>query len=173
LYKTYAAYTPPSELLGMIIAIITPILKPVFKVLAPLQAGSTSKDQKQYAVEIEAAKSEIMREISSEKVVIYTYSLSPFCMEALSVLKNMDIPYKEISLGLEWFPLLIDGKGSQKRVALGEITGQTSLPNIFVNGESIGGLYEGLLPALDSGRFQELLKPEKADEKVAIEGVFE
>eukprot|EP00557_Chaetoceros_sp_GSL56_P004453 CAMPEP_0176499320 /NCGR_PEP_ID=MMETSP0200_2-20121128/12863_1 /TAXON_ID=947934 /ORGANISM="Chaetoceros sp., Strain GSL56" /LENGTH=401 /DNA_ID=CAMNT_0017897729 /DNA_START=208 /DNA_END=1409 /DNA_ORIENTATION=- len=157
LYQKYAIYTPPNEALGMISGIITPLLKPLFKVLAPLQAGSNRENKREYTAEIEEAKAKILEEISSEKVVIYTYSLSPFCTEALKVLDRLEIPYKEISLGLEWVPFLIQDKGAQKRVALGEVSGQTSLPNIFVNGKSIGGLYEGLLPALEKGTFQSIL----------------
>lgn len=174
LYKNYATFTPPNELLGMISAIITPVLKPVYKVLAPLQAGSNREDKSQYVAEIEAAKAEIMDEISKERVVVYTYSLSPFCTEALAVLDRLEIPYKEISLGLEWLPFLIDGNGgSQKRVALGEISNQTSLPNIFVNGQSIGGLYDGLVPALEKGTFQKMLSSDEVDQSIAIESVFE
>jgi Glutaredoxin and related proteins len=174
LYQQYAIYTPPNELLGMISGVITPVLKPFFKVLAPLQAGSSRENQSEYEAEIKAAKSEILEEISSEKVVIYTYSLSPFCSEALKVLDSLEILYREISLGLEWVPFLIKDNGSQKRVALGVITGQTSLPNIFVNGKSIGGLYEGLLPALEEGKFQSMLNTDDSNKRVeSVEGVFE
>lgn len=174
LYQKYAIYTPPNELLGMISGIITPLLKPLFKTLAPLQAGSNRENKSEYKAEIEAAKSEILEEISSERIVIYTYSLSPFCVEALKVFDRLEIPYKEISLGLEWVPFLIEDKGAQKRVALGEISGQTSLPNIFVNGKSIGGLYEGLLPALENGTFQSMLNNGELDKRVeSVEGVFE
>lgn len=85
---------------------------------------------------------------------------------------SLDIEYKEISLGLEWVPFMISDEGTRKRAALGVMTGQTSLPNVFVNGKSIGGLYEGLLPALEDGSFQNLLKVEEtSNEKIA--GSFE
>lgn len=157
LYKKYGLYTPPSELLGQISYIITPLLKPVYKVLTPLQAGSNRDDKAAYDVEISRAKAEIEEEIQSGTVVIYTYSLSPFCTEAIGVLENLDIDYKEISLGAEWVPFLINEGGSQKRAALAELTGQSSLPHIFVDGKSIGGLYEGLLPALEDGRLSSLI----------------
>ncbi len=153
LYKTYASYTPPNALLGQASSIITPALKPIFKVLAPLQAGSNSDDKVKYEQDIASAKAEVEKEINSDNIVIYTYSLSPFCTEAMGVLDNLDLEYKEISLGAEWLPFLINEGGSEKRMALSEMTGQSSLPHIFVNGKSIGGLYEGLLPALDNGSF--------------------
>lgn len=160
LYKNYATYTPPSRLLGTASQIvITPLLKPIYKVLAPLQAGSNREDKENYEREIASAKAEIKEEIVQNNVVVYTYTLSPFCTEAIAVLDSLpDIEYKVISLGLEWLPFLINENGSQKRAALGSMTGQTSLPHVFVNGESIGGLYDGLIPALEDGRFSASLK---------------
>lgn len=173
LYKNYANFVPPSELLGSISKIITPVLKPVYKVLAPFQAGSNREDLNEYLKEIEDMKQEIEREISANNVVIYTYSLSPFCTEAVAVLESLKIPFKEISLGKEWVPFLIDEGGAQKRAALGEMTGQTSLPHIFVNGKSVGGLYEGLLPALENGTFANLLGSSSASENEDSDGSFE
>ena len=158
LYKNYATFVPPNELLGTISNVITPLLKPVYKVIAPLQAGSNREDKAEYEREILAAEDEIKEEIATESVVIYTYSLSPFCTEAISVLESLDVKYKEISLGREWLPFFINENGSQKRAALGKMTGQTSLPHVFVNGQSVGGLYEGLLPALEDRSFWDLLK---------------
>lgn len=163
LYKTYAIYTPPNEFLGRISNIITPVLKPVFQTLAPLQAGSNREDKNSYSTEINNAKVEVEKDIGSNSVVIFTYSLSPFCKEAIGVLDNLNIQYKEISLGAEWIPLLINEGGSQKRMALSEMTGQSSLPHIFVNGQSIGGLYEGLIPALENGTFWALMKENETD----------
>lgn len=158
LYKNYALFTPPNELLGDISDILTPILKPVYKQLAPLQAGSGGENKAEYEATIAAAKTQIEEEIASEDIVIYTYSLSPFCTEATAVLDNLEVAYKEISLGKEWVPFLINEDGPQKRAALGEMTGQTSLPHVFVSGKSVGGLYDGLLPALEDGSFWKLLK---------------
>jgi hypothetical protein len=62
------------------------------------------------------------------------------------------VTYKEISLGSEWIPGLISEPA--KRAALGEMTGQTSLPHVFIGGESIGGLFSGapgLVPSLEEG----------------------
>eukprot|EP00550_Attheya_septentrionalis_P003408 CAMPEP_0198293244 /NCGR_PEP_ID=MMETSP1449-20131203/16144_1 /TAXON_ID=420275 /ORGANISM="Attheya septentrionalis, Strain CCMP2084" /LENGTH=475 /DNA_ID=CAMNT_0043992759 /DNA_START=207 /DNA_END=1630 /DNA_ORIENTATION=- len=156
LYKTYALWTPPSELLGTVSNIITPILKPVYEKLAPLQAGSYQEDKSQYELELAKAKSQVEAEITSAPVVVYTYKLSPFCTEATELLDNLGVSYKEISLGLEWIPGLIAEGGSAKRAALGDMTGQTSLPHFFVEGKSIGGLYSGnpgLVPSLEQGTF--------------------
>jgi glutaredoxin len=160
LYKNYAKFTPPSELLGSVSQVITPLLKPIYKVIAPLQAGSNREDMAEYENEIAATKAGIEKEITSNKVVVYSYSLSPFCTEAIAVLDSLDIEYENISLGLEWIPFLINEGGSQKRAALGALTGQTSLPHVFVAGKSIGGLYEGLIPALEDGSFFDIYQSE-------------
>ena len=161
LYKNYALFTPPNLILGQISSVITPALKPIYKTLTPLQAGSNRENKNEYDSEIAAAKAVIKEEIGSDIVVVYTYSLSPFCTEAIAVLNNLDIEYKEISLGAEWVPFLINEGGSQKRMAIAEMTGQSSLPHVFVNGQSIGGLYEGLIPSLEDGSFWTLMENTK------------
>jgi len=152
LYKTYALWTPPSEILEAASTVVTPALKPIYKMLAPMQVGSYNQDKLMYKDDISNAKSEIEKEVSSEPVVVFTYSLSPFCTQATELLDNLDISYKEISLGAEWIPGLIADPA--KRAALGEMTGQTSLPHVFVGGKSIGGLFSGtpgLVPSLEEG----------------------
>lgn len=148
LYKEYANWTPPNEILQAISSLITPVLKPVYKILAPLQAGEEYNSEK--------VRAQIGKDIQSSPVVVYTYTLSPFCTEAVDVLNRLGISHREISLGKEWVPLLVDEGGSETRAELGALTGQTSLPNIFVGGESIGGLFSGnpgLIPSLESDDF--------------------
>mmetsp|Transcript_7989 Transcript_7989/g.11464 ORF Transcript_7989/g.11464 Transcript_7989/m.11464 type:complete len:107 (+) Transcript_7989:1313-1633(+) len=102
---------------------------------------------------------EIESEITDNAVVVYTYSLSPFCSGATAVLDNLGIAYKEISLGKEWIPGLISDP--LKRACLGEMTGQTSLPHIFIRGKSIGGLYSGtpgLVPSLQDDSFFKMVE---------------
>ena len=91
-----------------------------------------------------------------------TYELSPFCSEATLLLENCGIKYREISLGKEWVPGLISD--ATKRAALLEITGQSSLPNIFIGGASIGGLFSGspgLVPALEQGKLMSMIDDAK------------
>lgn len=152
LYQTYALFVPPNEALQLVSTFVMPLLKPFFAILAPLQAGEYDKGQ---------IRQEIEEELQSSPVVIYTYKLSPFCIEALDVLKNIGIDYKEVSLGFEWVPGLIAKGGAAKRAELGRMTGQTSLPHIFVGGQSIGGLFSGkpgLIPSLEKGSFTRMLK---------------
>jgi len=161
LYRTYALWTPPNELLQGISNIVMPLFRPLFTLLTPWQAGSLDREKSQYEEEIARVQAQIEKEIESEPVVVYTYGLSPFSIEAKKLLDNLDVPYKEISLGGEWLPGLIGEGGSQKRAALLEMTGQSSLPNIFIGGKSIGGLFSGspgLVPLLEQGKLRGMLE---------------
>jgi hypothetical protein len=70
-----------------------------------------------------------------------------------------------VSLGKEWIPGLMAPGGAATRAELGKMTGQTSLPHVFVGGKSVGGLYSGtpgLVPALDAGELTPMLKKARA-----------
>jgi glutaredoxin 3 len=164
LYKTYGKYTPPNELLQFASDTVLPILKPLFGFLAKLQAGSMQDDD-DYQVSVDKAEEEIAAETKSEPLVVYTYELSPFSWETKAVLDRLNVSYKEISLGKEWFPGFIAEGGAAKRAALLEMTGQSSLPHIFVGGKWIGGLFNGepgLVPSLNDGSFWKMLDQAKA-----------
>ncbi|KAL9184975.1 hypothetical protein ACHAXT_002752 [Thalassiosira profunda] len=164
LYSKYALWTPPSELLRSASGVVTPLLAPLYKTIAPLQAGSKRENEFEYTSEIAEAKAEINDEIGSRPVVIYTYELSPFCTEAVALLKSTGISFKEISLGKEWLPGLITAP--EKRAALLEMTGQSSLPHVFIGGASVGGLYSGspgLVPALEKGELMSMVEAAKKE----------
>mmetsp|Transcript_35089 Transcript_35089/g.71835 ORF Transcript_35089/g.71835 Transcript_35089/m.71835 type:complete len:211 (-) Transcript_35089:96-728(-) len=130
------------------------LLKPVFKLEAELQAaalGAIAKvDKDEVAATIEENK-------KNNKVLIYTYGLSPFSTEALAILDASGYDYTKIELGAEWF--LLGGEGSETRVALSkEIeSGATSLPKIFIGGECIGGCAD-LAGLVESGELDAKMK---------------
>ena len=155
LYKTYARWTPPNELLEWASHTILPLAKPLFQFLTPLQAGSSGEDTDAYEAGITNAMDEIDQETQQYPITVYTYDWSPFSQETKALLKRLDISFHEISLGREWIPGLIKEGGSEKRAALLEMTGQSSLPHIFIGGQSIGGLFSGtpgLIPVLKEGK---------------------
>ena len=79
----------------------------------------------------------------------------------LDILESAGAKAKVIELGAEWVPGLLSAESSAIRAELGEMTGQTSMPHIFIRGESIGGLFTGtpgLKPLLESGKLQAKLK---------------
>eukprot|EP00933_Yihiella_yeosuensis_P010416 TRINITY_DN116933_c0_g1_i1.p1 TRINITY_DN116933_c0_g1~~TRINITY_DN116933_c0_g1_i1.p1 ORF type:complete len:283 (+),score=41.84 TRINITY_DN116933_c0_g1_i1:93-941(+) len=119
------------------------VLKPFFSWQAQLQAGSYDRSK---------LRSLLEAEVKSAPVVIYTYSSSPFSIEAKNLLASLGADYKEISLGAEWF--VASPESAAKRAELGSMYGRTSLPQIFIGGRDIGGLVEGtpgLLPLSESG----------------------
>merc|ERR1712146_534833 len=73
------------------------LLKPVFAPLSKVQAGTYDSD---------ATRSRIEKEVKSSPVVVYSFSLSPFCVKAIDVLKAAGAEPK-VELGAEWIPGLI------------------------------------------------------------------
>lgn len=112
------------------------LLKPLFAAEARWQAEALGDESSRAE-----AVAKLEAETSSAPVVLYTYGLSPFSSEAVAFLEATGCKYKVIELGPEWF--LLDGVGSAVRAELLERTGQSSLPHIFIGGQSIGGLYSG------------------------------
>lgn len=138
------------------------LLKPIFAAEASLQAAVLGGLAK---VDPEEVKAAIEFEKKANGVLIYTYGLSPFSSEALSILDKSGYPYKNIELGAEWF--LLGGEESQTRVELGK-DGDfgTSLPKIFIGGECIGGCAE-LVNLVEEGKLDEIMKKAKVTKKGA------
>lgn len=130
------------------------LLKPLYSIEAPLQAGNYDKA---------AVRAQIENEISKNPVVVYSYTLSPFCTEAKTLLRaavKSPNDVKVIELGDEWLPGMLPPAGAAVRAELGAMTGQTSMPHIFIGGKSIGGFATGtpgLKPLIESGQLQQKL----------------
>jgi len=137
------------------------LLKPIFGLEAQLQAAVlgaiTNVDKEAVAGDIDVLKSQ-------NKVLIYTYGLSPFSTEALSILEASGYEYTNVELGKEWF--LLGGEASETRVALSKLvdSGATSLPKIFIGGECIGGCAE-LAALVDNGELDSKMKLTKVSNK--------
>ncbi|WP_020593215.1 glutaredoxin 3 [Kiloniella laminariae] len=73
------------------------------------------------------------------EVVIYTSMLCPYCVRAKKLLQNKGISFEEIDVMMEprRKPEMVERAG-----------GRTSVPQIFINGEHIGGCDD--LMALES-----------------------
>ena len=116
------------------------LLKPIFRQQADLQAavlGRVAPEQGDRA----AARAQIEADIGSAPCVVYTYGLSPFSLECTSLLDNVGAKVTKIELGPEWF--VLGPKASAMRAELLAMTGQSSLPHVFIGGVSAGGLYSG------------------------------
>ncbi|MBL9033829.1 MAG: glutaredoxin 3 [Rhodospirillaceae bacterium] len=81
------------------------------------------------------------------QVEIYTTMLCPYCSRAKQLLEARGVQYKE-------FDVMTDGKlRAEMRERAG---GRTSVPQIFINGQHVGGCDD--LYALDrAGKLQPLL----------------
>ena len=113
------------------------LLSFIFHLETRLQAKAYGAEEADY----EKARLQVQDTIANNKCVVYTYGLSPFSSEALALLDECGIQYKDIEVGLEWF--LLDKEKSILRAVLLEMTGQSSLPCVFINGDHIGGLFTG------------------------------
>jgi glutaredoxin len=134
------------------------LLTPLFQAEAMIQAkvlGAITN------VDTEAVAAELKQTKAKNKVLIYTYALSPFSTEAVAMLDASGYDYTKIELGLEWF--VLGGKGSETRVALSKEVenGATSLPKIFIGGTCIGGCAE-LANLVETNALDGLMKKAKA-----------
>lgn len=69
-------------------------------------------------------------------IQVYSTSYCPFCDAAKALLQARNMPFEEI-----------DVTDSEKKIALKQRTGMMTVPQIFIDGELIGGYQE--LVALD------------------------
>jgi glutaredoxin len=118
-------------------------------------------------VDFNDVKSDLAK-LKDEGLVIYTYALSPFSTEAVALLDKSGVKYEKRQLGLEWF--LLGPRSSVTRLELENLTGQSSLPHIFINGEHIGGLATGtpgLIDLVESGQLEIKLKKKSVKESKA------
>ncbi|RME17356.1 MAG: glutaredoxin 3 [Bdellovibrio sp.] len=81
------------------------------------------------------------------KVIIYSADYCPYCRRAKALLDSKGISYKEINL---------DNDPETKRKIM-EQTGMRTIPQIFINGELVGG-YSELYQLDQSGKLDQMLK---------------
>ena len=102
-----------------------------------------------------AVQQDVDQFISSNQVVMFSFTTCPFCRRAKDYLEEKDIPY--VSMELDELP---DNRGNEIRATLGKMTRRTSVPSIFINNQYIGGCNDGpgLIPLAQSGQLNKLLK---------------
>ncbi|HWJ58467.1 MAG TPA: glutaredoxin 3 [Sphingomicrobium sp.] len=80
-------------------------------------------------------------------VEIYTKKFCPYCWRALDLLTAKGVEFKEIA---------VDGGGQLRELMIERANGRTTVPQIFIRGEHVGGCTD--LFALDrEGRLDLLL----------------
>ncbi|KAF5457271.1 hypothetical protein F2P56_021384 [Juglans regia] len=70
--------------------------------------------------------------VTANPVVVFSKTYCPYCAKVKQLLTQVGATFKAVELDSE-----IDG--SEIQSALGEWTGQTTVPNVFIGGNHIGG----------------------------------
>ncbi|ORY45865.1 glutaredoxin-1 [Rhizoclosmatium globosum] len=78
------------------------------------------------------AKKFVDAHIAENKVIVFSKSWCPYCSKAKSLLKNENISYTAVELDS------LDN-GDEIQAYLAQLTGQRTVPNIFINQKHIGG----------------------------------
>lgn len=87
--------------------------------------------------------------IKENKVMIFSWSWCPFCKKARELLDDAGVEYETIKIDRQ-----DDNVNLQN--ALVYKTGYRKVPNIFIDGQHIGG-HDSLKAALESGKLKEML----------------
>ncbi|KAF5092726.1 hypothetical protein D0Z03_002724 [Geotrichum reessii] len=97
-------------------------------------------------------RAKIEATIKNAPVVVYSKTHCPYCARTKALLRSLDVQ------GLEIFEIDTMGQeGRDIQDELYEITGQRTVPNIFIGGKHVGGNSD--LQALEaSGKLRDLLK---------------
>lgn len=79
-----------------------------------------------------AAVETVQHLIKENKVMVFSKSYCPFCHKAKDVLNSIGVKFHVIELDKE-------SNGDDIQQALEKLTGQRTVPNVFVGEKSIGG----------------------------------
>ena len=96
-----------------------------------------------------ALDAQIRSTVADNKIVVYSKSYCPFCMQTKSLFDKIGVEYKVVELDE------VDNGAAIQEALLG-ITQQRTVPNVFVGGEHVGG-NDDTQRAAASGKLQELL----------------
>jgi len=104
----------------------------------------------------------------AQPVVMFALEWCEFCWAVRRLFARHGIVYRSVDLDSVEYQK--DNRGGQIRAALSQRTGVTTIPQVFVKGELIGGCTE-TMDAFKSGRFQQLLREAGAafDERVDVD----
>lgn len=83
------------------------------------------------------AKAYIENDIKEHKVVVYAKTWCPHCKKTKELLTNDE--FKDVETLVRDLDIMDDPSGPALAKALADISGQTSVPNIFIDGKHFGG----------------------------------
>ncbi|GJQ12587.1 hypothetical protein GpartN1_g4378.t1 [Galdieria partita] len=89
--------------------------------------------------------------ISSAFVVVFSKSWCPFCDRVKHIFRTLGVSIKVVELNEE-------KDGSAMQTALYELTRQRTVPNVFINGQHLGGC-DQVMELERKGALKKLLEP--------------
>ncbi|XP_012935347.1 thioredoxin reductase 1, cytoplasmic isoform X1 [Aplysia californica] len=99
-------------------------------------------------------KPEVQQLIASNAVVVFSKTTCPFCTKAKDLLKSLSVKFEAVEVDKT-------EKGPKYQTALLELSGQKTVPNIFIHGQHIGGC-DDLMSAHCSGQLTEMIQNKAA-----------
>ncbi|TNN78570.1 Thioredoxin reductase 3 [Liparis tanakae] len=94
-------------------------------------------------------KSQIQQLIDSNQVMVFSKSYCPYCVKVKDLFKELNVEYNVVELDL-----IEDGTNYQEMLL--EMTGQKSVPNVFINKSHVGGC-DKTMQAHEDGSLKQLL----------------
>ncbi|XP_039859280.1 thioredoxin reductase 3 isoform X2 [Simochromis diagramma] len=107
-------------------------------------------------------KSQIQALIDSNQVIVFSKSYCPFCVKVKDLFKELQVECNVVELDL------MDNGTSYQEMLL-EMTGQKTVPNVFINKKHIGGC-DKTLQAHKDGSLQQLLNGDNYDYDLIVIG---
>jgi len=96
-----------------------------------------------------SSKETAVAHIKASKIVVFSKTHCPYCTRAKAAIGALTPQFTVVELD-------VVKDGSAQQDALLELTGQKTVPNIFVDGKHIGGC-DKTLELISSGEFQKLI----------------
>lgn len=93
--------------------------------------------------------------IEGNDVTVFSKTTCPFCEETKMLLEMMDVPYEAVELDER-------EDGADLQLELAVVTGQRTVPNVFIKGHHVGG-NDATQKAAANGKLQELLDGERKE----------
>ncbi|OLY82090.1 Glutaredoxin-1 [Smittium mucronatum] len=112
--------------------------------------GSMNSSLKMSPQSIQDMKAIVDPKIDQNKVMVFSKSYCPYCSSAKSALKDLGVDFSVVELDQV-------NNGSDIQSYLYEITGQRTVPNIFIKKAHVGGC-DDLLRKIRSGEIQKMLE---------------
>jgi len=93
--------------------------------------------------------------ITDNKIMVFSKSYCPYCKRAKETLRKHNIDFQVIELDQH-------AQGAQIQASLQKLTGQRTVPNIFISGRHIGGS-DAIVALHESGELAKILQAAGAD----------